>query len=125
LEIHRAIQNVPPGTKGLKLEKYLYDGTKKFVEHLEADGFELVSRPRAYPMPRSDGTLKPITSKNGLVTMWIPNMRVMEYDHPLSVNDADQYVIVARVERPPKEATIDIPDDFLRRHGVPAGWKLL
>jgi hypothetical protein len=62
-------------------------------------------------------------TSNG-IELWKPGMtKGMTKNHPWYVEDADQYQCWAWFYKRPEKVRMEVPDDYIKEHGLPEGFK--
>lgn len=121
--IKRGTFKVPQGTLGDPLERAVTQAIKKFGEKLIKEGWRIQSRPQVRLVPVSNqSTFREVRA--GDLPILLPTSASFSPDHPWYTPGEDMYEVVFRVSRPPRKATIFLPDDFIHRRGVPKGFRL-
>ena len=110
------------GKTGQVLISAIYGQIKKFVEHHEKLGLKLEAKPVCRRIPPWECKYRPVGSGDK-IQMFVPSqMKGLDPNHPWYVPDADQYEVFAYFSQRPKPATVWLPDDYVARHGLPAGF---
>ena len=122
-EIFYGMFEVTPGIEGLRLQSVAYSQVKTFVEHYQKLGFELKSEPQYQLVPDWDVRYVSAGTSKG-VQLWKPGQtKGMPKNHPWYVDDADQYQCWAWFYKRPEKVRIEVPDDYIKEHGLPEGFK--
>ena len=113
---------VVPGLQGLRLQRAAYGEVKKFVEHYEKLGYDLVETPEYQLIPPWDVRYKSAGSTENL-QLWVPEWsQGLHPDHPWYKPDVDQYQCWAWFSKKPETIKVWVPDEYIKEHGLPAGF---
>ena len=122
-EIFYGMFEVTPGISGLRLQSAAYSQVKTFVAHYQKVGYELKSEPQYQLVPEWDVRYVSAGTSNG-IQLWKPGMtKGMPKNHPWYQDDADQYQCWAWFYKRPEKVRMEVPDDYIKNHGLPEGFK--
>lgn len=109
-----------------KLDRASREAIGLFVARFEKDGWRLESKPRVRELPYGKPEYAAYDSPDSpTLKVWLPSGPTRyPADHPLRQPGMIDFEVAAWFSHKPEQKKLWLPDEYVSRHGLPAGFRL-